>query len=322
MLDELDRQIVSALQVDGRAAFSQVAEVLGSSDQTVARRYRRLRNEEAVQVVGSVDRWRAGVTSWYLRIQCVPDAALPIAEALARRPDTAWVRLGSGGTEISCATRSETKAEADALLLHKLHRTPRIVGISAHYLIHMYYGGRGQSLLAKSGVLRPDQVQAMTPTWTTTEPSGEPLPTMDGGDRAMLAVLSRDGRAGYPELASATGWSETTVRRRLTELRRSGVVYFDVDVPAPALGLAVEALLWLSVAPQGMVEAAETLASHPEVPFVAATTGSSNLVASLVCKDVGALYEYLTTKVAAIPAIQHIETNPIVRTLKREGSLL
>ena len=321
MLDELDRQIVHALQVDGRVAFSRVAEVLGVSDQTVARRYRRLRNEEAVRVVGSIDRWRTGITSWYLRIQCVPDAAGPIAEALARRPDTAWVRLGSGGTEISCATRSETKAEADALLLHKLHRTPRIVGISAHCLIHMYYGGDGKSFLAKSGVLTPDQVEALTPSWQRGS-TDDPVPTMDGVDRAMLTVLARDGRAGYPEMAGATGWSETTVRRRLTELRRSGVVFFDVDVPAPALGMEIEALLWLSVAPQGMVEAAETLASHPEVPFVAATTGSSNLVASLVCKNVGALYEYLTTKVAAIPAIQHVETNPIVRTIKREGSLL
>jgi DNA-binding Lrp family transcriptional regulator len=320
MLDELDRQIVHALQVDGRVAFSRVAEVLDVSDQTIARRYRRLRNDEAVRVIGLIDTWRLGSTNWYLRIQCVPDAALTIADALARRPDTAWVRLGSGGTEISCATRPRTKAETDALLLHKLHRTPRIVGISAHCLIHMYHGG-AQSLLAKSGVLRPDQVEALTPRWRNDR-TDEALPAIDAGDRAMLTVLARDGRAGYPELAGATGWSETTVRRRLTELRRSGVVFFDVDVPAPALGMEIEAMMWLSVAPHGMVGAAETLAGHPEVPFVAATTGPNNIVASVVCKDVGALYEYLTTRVAAIPAIQHVETNPIVRTIKREGALL
>lgn len=320
MLDQLDRQIVHALQVDGRVPFSRVADVLGVSDQTVARRYRRLRNDEAVRVVGNVDSWRTGTTSWYLRIQCVPDAALSVAEALARRPDTAWVRLGSGGTEISCAARSQTREETDALLLHKLHRTPRIVGISAHCLIHVY-GNGPESCLPKSGVLRPDQVEALAPAWLS-ERTDEPLPHLDVADRAMLTALSRDGRAGYPELASATGGAETTVRRRLAELRRSGVVYFDVDVPARSVGLEVEAMMWLSVAPHGLVDTAETLAGHPEVPFVAATTGPNNIVASLVCKDVNALYEYLTTKVAAIPAIQHLETNPIVRTLKREGALL
>jgi DNA-binding Lrp family transcriptional regulator len=319
VLDELDRQIVHALQLDGRAAFSRVAEVIDVSDQTVARRYRRLRNEEGVRVIGNVDTWRIGATSWYLRIQCVPDAAVSVAEALARRPDTAWVRLGSGGTEISCATRARSRAETDALLLQKLHRTPRIIGISAHCLIHLYFGG-DESFLGKSGALDAAQVQALTPAWKA-EPS-PPVPTMDAGDRALLAVLARDGRAGYPELSAATGWSESTVRRRLGELRRSGVVFFDVDVPGPALGFEMEAMMWLDVAPHGMVDAAKTLATHPEVPFVAATTGPTNIVASLVCKDVAALYDYLSTRVAAIPAIRHIETNPIVRTIKREGTLL
>ncbi|TQS45755.1 Lrp/AsnC family transcriptional regulator [Cryptosporangium phraense] len=317
MLDELDRQIVHALQLDGRASFSRIAEVLGVSDQTVARRYRRLRADEELRVVGNLNTWRIGATSWYLRLQCTPDAAQSIADALARRPDTAWVRLASGGTEISCVTRSRTKAETDALLLNKLHRTPRIVGISAHCLIHMFYGGP-DSLFTKIGALTEEQVAAISPPH---DPHDD-VPELGPGDRALITALNRDGRAGLPELASATGWSETTVRRRLTDLRRSGALHFDVDVPGPALGLQMEAMMWLSVAPHAMVEAAETLARHPEVPFVAATTGPSNLVASLVCKDVGALYEYLTQRVSAIPAIHHIETNPIVRTLKREGAIL
>lgn len=319
MLDELDRQIVHALGVDGRAAFSRIGQVLGVSDQTVSRRYRRLRAEEHVRVVGNLNTWRVGAVSWYLRLQCTPDAAVSIAGALARRPDTAWVRLTSGGTEISCVTRSRSRADTGALLLDKLHRTPRIVGISAHALIHMFHGGT-ESFLGKVQVLSEDQVAALLPPW-----AGEvrdEVPEIGVGDRALLTALSRDGRAGLPELAVATGWSETRVRRRLTELRRSDALFLEVDIPGPALGLEMSAMMWLSVAPHGMVEAAETLAGHAEVPFVAATTGSTNLVASVVCRDVAALYGYLTSKVAAIPAIHHIETNPIVRTLKREGALL
>lgn len=319
MLDELDRRIVHALEVDGRAAFSRIGQVLGVSDQTVARRYRRLRAEEDVRVIGMLDTWRIGAVSWYLRLQCTPDAAVSIAGALARRPDTAWVRLTSGGTEISCVTRSRSAAETDALLLDKLHRTPRIVGISAHAMIHMFYGGN-ESFLRKVQVLDDDQIAALLPPWAD-EPTSE-LPELGSGDRALVTALARDGRTGLPELAAATGWSETRVRRRMTELRQARALFFEVDIPGPALGLEMSAMMWLSVAPHAMVEAAETLARHAEVPFVAATTGSTNLVASVVCRDVAALYAYLTSKVAAIPAISHLETNPIVRTLKREGALL
>ncbi|WP_346777316.1 AsnC family protein [Streptomyces sp. HNM0575] len=42
-LDDLDRQLVHSLAVDGRAPFSRIASVLRCSDRTVAHRYRRLR---------------------------------------------------------------------------------------------------------------------------------------------------------------------------------------------------------------------------------------------------------------------------------------
>ena len=51
-VDDLDRQVAQCLGVDGRASFSAIAEVLGVSDQTVARRYRRLRSAGVLRVVG------------------------------------------------------------------------------------------------------------------------------------------------------------------------------------------------------------------------------------------------------------------------------
>jgi hypothetical protein len=53
----------------------------------------------------------------------------------------------------------------------------------------------------------------------------------------------------------------------------------------------------------------------PEVPFAAATTGSTNLLASVLCPDPSALYTYLTTKVATLPSVQQMETAPVLQTL-------
>lgn len=102
VLDDLDRALVHALQIDGRASFRQIAEVVGTSEHTIARRYRRLRLQGLLRVVGMLDGTRFGQTSWAVRLVCTPDAAGPVAEALARREDTVWVRLLSGGTEIAC----------------------------------------------------------------------------------------------------------------------------------------------------------------------------------------------------------------------------
>ena len=103
----------------------------------------------------------------------------------------------------------------------------------------------------------------------------------------------------------------------MAELRERGVLYLDIDVDGRLFGVGPRTLLWLSVAPAHLEEAGEALAQHPEIAFAAATTGPTNLCASVVCADQRALYRYLTTRVAKLPAITHVETAPVIRTVKR-----
>ncbi|CAO5192551.1 hypothetical protein FAIPA1_80160 [Frankia sp. AiPs1] len=59
------------------------------------------------------------------------------------------------------------------------------------------------------------------------------------------------------------------------------------------------------------------LARHPEVAFVAATTGGSNLVAAVICRDTEDLYGYLTRRIASVPGITGIETATVMRQFKQ-----
>ncbi|MFD8704915.1 Lrp/AsnC family transcriptional regulator [Kitasatospora sp. NPDC059648] len=327
--DDLDRRLVHALQVDGRAPFSTIAAVLGVSDRTVARRYARLRSAGAVRVLGGIDPTALGAVLWLLRVRCAPSASVAVAEALARRPETSWVSLSSGGTEITCTVRAESEADSEALLLARLPRTPRVEGVSAHSVLHTFYGGP-DSLIAKLGPLGAQAVEALRPApppnpLESPEPPVPPRPLpdrsgpvrLDDGDRRLLAALAADGRAGFEQLAELTGWSPSTVRRRMTELRERGVLYLDIDCDKRLLGAGTRTLLWLSVAPPHLEAAGRALAGHPEVAFAAATTGPTNLYATVVCADQRALYRYLTTRVAALPAVLQVETAPVIRTVKQ-----
>ena len=99
--------------------------------------------------------------------------------------------------------------------------------------------------------------------------------------------------------AAATGISDQTAARRYRRL----------------------AMLWLSVEPARLAEAGQAIAAHPEIPFAAATTGPTNLVASAVFRDTRHLYEYLTGDLAGLPGVSSVQTAPIIRTLKRTGSV-
>ncbi|HEY3753927.1 MAG TPA: AsnC family transcriptional regulator [Pseudonocardiaceae bacterium] len=312
--DPLDLKLGHALQLDGRAPFSRIASVLGVSDHTVARRYARLRGNGLLRVRGLPDATRLGQTQWFVRIDCVPGVSVRLAEALARRPDTSWISLNSGGTQVMCGLRTDPGQDED-LLLRILPNSARVTSMSAHFALHSFFGNH-KSLLNKTGVLTDEQVAALSPP---ERQSVVDTVDIDDGDRRLLEVLAEDGRAGFAELASATGWSLTTVRRRLTDLQDSGVLYFDVDYELAILGPHVRMTLWLSVAPDKLTEAGEALARHPETAYVAATTGVSNLYASIVLPSNEALYRYLTTDVAALPGIQHLETAPVIRTVKTTG---
>jgi len=316
-LDPIDRGVIHALNMDGRASFSRIGDVMGVSDQTVARRYRRLRAANVARVVGLSLPWRVGEMRWYVRLRCAPDVAVSVASALAARNDAYWVRMLSGGTEIDCVIQGRDHHEPGTLLLQKLPRTPRVLDVSAHSLLYVYLGGPDEHCGIVDGLTK-DQAAALKPH---VQQLDEVIP-LDEGDHRMLTVLERDGRAGFADIAAATGWSESTAKRRLDYLRDTGAVYFDVDMDMCALGFPVEARVWMSVPPYQLHEVGQALARHPEVVFVAATTGARNLVASIACRTVKDFYTYLTEKLGAIRAVRNVETAPVIRTVKRGATLL
>ncbi len=318
MPDSLDVQLIYALQLDGRAPFSLIGEVLGVSDQTIARRYNRLRSAGLLRVRGLIEPDLVGLTSWIIRVQCTPNAAAPVAEALARRPDTAFVSLISGGTEVTCSIRTRAGEDSSHLLLDALPRSRGVNGISAQCVLHTYFGGV-LSLVNKSGRLTPDQVAALQP------PALEPRVTegtrVTEGDGALLAALELDGRTTYSDLAASTGWSQTTVRRRITDLRDSGMLYFDVDFHPSLLDITARAMVWLTVSPAQLDAAGRAMAGHPETAYVAAATGTANLYAAVLCPSTEALYTYLTGSIAQLPGLQQVETILAMRTVKLTGPL-
>ncbi|AZS83971.1 Lrp/AsnC family transcriptional regulator [Streptomyces griseoviridis] len=310
--DELDRRLLAGLETNGRASFSRLGAVLGVSDQTVARRYRRLSAEGGLRIVALRDAEALGQDEWTLRLRCVPDSAVTIAEALAKRPDTSWIGIASGGTEIICGTRPRTPGDRDDLLLGKLPRTPRLMEIRAHQLLHRFYGGPA-GWLRKLHALTPDETAALRP-----DPVPDPGPArLTPEDEPLLAVLQRDGRATYPELQRATGRSESAVKRRLATLLASGAIYLDAEWDPEIVGRPISAVLWLTTTPAALHEVGEAMAGHSPIAHVSATAGPTNLIATALVASTADLYAYLSGPLGALPGIQHVEATPFLRRVKQ-----
>jgi DNA-binding Lrp family transcriptional regulator len=315
--DRLDRQLIYALQIDGRASFRRIAEVLGASEQTVARRYRRLREAGAIRVV-VLPNPRRFEHYWTTRVRVRPSAAVAFADAIARRDDVAWVGLIAGGTEVTFLARAQTVAERDALLLERLPRSRQVLDVSAAAVLHRFTAGRDGEWHALDDPLDGAQAAALT------KPARGPGAGADSlrEDQPLLAALAHDGRASYAALAADIGDSEARVARRVDALLAGGALIVDLEVASALLGFPLSAWLWLTVPPAQLDRVGRTIIRHPEVPFAAAISGPANLAASLIARDTTDLYRYLTQRIGAITDVHAVEVTPVLRRFKQAGTLM
>jgi len=246
-------------------------------------------------------------------MRCVPGSGEAIAAALARRTDTAWIQLLSGDTEVLCSIRGAAGEESRSLLA-KLPRSSRIVAVTAHSRLHMFVGG--QDGLGFLEVLPAERVEPLR------RPARGGRVELGDLDSALFDVLAVDGRTPYADLAAATGWSESTVRRRVDQLRDAGVLYFDLELDTAAFGFLSSTWLWLSVPPSQLAATGAALAKFPEVAYAAAVTGAANLAAVVVCRDEPAFYEFLTAKIGSLPGVERVETSPVIRTVKQASAVV
>ena len=289
----------------------------------MARRYRRLRRDGIMRIVGLVDPAALGQSTWMVRVQCRPDGVRALADALARRDDTAWVNLSAGGSEVVCSVRSRTRAERIDLLTHRLPQTSPVLGIDAFAVLHRFPGSVLDDWTGFGDVLSAAQTQRFGRGGgrSDVDRPATGVVRLDAADDPMLEVLGRDGRAGHTALATAAGWTPAQAARRLSALLAAKAVYLDVDLAAEALGFGMQAGLWLTVAPGELRAAGAALDALPEVAFAAAITGKHNLYAAVVCHDLDELYGFVADRVGAIRGVQTLEVSPVHRTVKQAGAL-
>lgn len=313
-LDELDRRLVCALQINGRAGWGSIARALGVSERTVARRAGPLLGSGLLRVTAVRNAFRTpGWIPLQLRVRCRPGRVRTVADALARRPDTLAVEILGSGDEITAMVFAESGARRDALLLRDLPATPAIRSWTGYTMLHV----TADSLRWNAGLLTPAQAASLTPP----PPARRDLPAtaLEPIDDQIIDLLATDARMTHATLAGQAAIAESTARRRLTRLIQDGRLRVTTDIDLALLGFDTEAVLWLSVRPDALHQVANTLADQPATRFAGVTTGPTNLIAVVATPGQQALYELLTDPLGSLPGITHIETTPILRTLKRAG---
>ncbi|MGW0707391.1 Lrp/AsnC family transcriptional regulator [Streptomyces sp. NPDC002643] len=325
--DSLDRRIVSALQIDGRASWHRIATALGEPERTVVRRGTRLLESDLIRVGAMTVRGRSTVVG----VRCAPGRARLTATALARRPDCVFVHVLTGTPDVV----AELLCPRDRLTGLVLDELPGLPGVVETFTLPVLRHIRtirewhaGLLTDAEMAVLKAGGPTAADDCGTTRDstpiadplPAGDPTTELARVDRLLLHALADDGRRTYDELARVAGVSEATARRRLSALRRAGRVRIRAVIEPALLGLPVEAVLRVRTPPLRLEAVAMALTKSAHVRYASFVTGACQLLLLTAFPDEATLHDFVTRS-PWLTDVDSVDVSLVLTTLKRGGML-
>ncbi|MFF2087233.1 Lrp/AsnC family transcriptional regulator [Nocardia sp. NPDC058176] len=318
VISEQDLSIIDALQTAPRAPWSRVASALEVDATTAARRWERLRADNAAWLTAYPS--ARVVTVGYIEVRCRPRAVDAVSAATAQLP---WV---------FCV--DETAGEFDLLIsagaadLTTLGRWVRegLGGLDGVESLRMRVG---ITLFGEGGDWR---MRALPPAQraqlSTPRPSSRTAFVVNGlhrlsaVDQALLTALHADARKGFAALGAQIGVSEHTARRRLERMRREGDIVLRCDFAYALAGLST-LVIYSMAAPHGRLsDIGAALAALEQVRLCVAVTGRHGLMVHALLPGLTGIEPFEELLADRFPVLEIRDRAVVLRSPKRMGWLL
>lgn len=137
-LDDVDKQIISALQADGRRPYSRIAADLDVSESVVRYRAQRLEQAGVLQVVGIADPLRIGFDRMALiGLKVRPGTLDAVCAAITELPETSYVAALAGSfdaiVEVVCRDTAHFTE-----LLKRLHLVDGVTSTESFLVLEIH----------------------------------------------------------------------------------------------------------------------------------------------------------------------------------------
>jgi Lrp/AsnC family transcriptional regulator for asnA, asnC and gidA len=143
------------------------------------------------------------------------------------------------------------------------------------------------------------------------------MSALDEIDVKILEMLEDDGRKSFTEIAQKLNLSEATIRKRVSALKKKGVIEkFTIKVDPTKLGIKTVAIVGMEVDPPRLLEVAQKLCDFKEIKCVATSTGDHMIMTEIWTKDGRELTKLISEKIGTIEGIKRICPAIILEKLK------
>jgi len=139
---------------------------------------------------------------------------------------------------------------------------------------------------------------------------------LDDLDFRIIGQLQDDGRKPSTEIARALGVPRTTVARRIERLVRDKIITIGAFANGPKIGLPVQAMILLEVAPIKYEAVVEAVVALDEVRWVGILSGPYDLLIEAMVPSNDTLRRLLLQKLAKIEGITRMQTAQVLQVAK------
>ena len=141
---------------------------------------------------------------------------------------------------------------------------------------------------------------------------------LDELDRKILALLSRDSRLSYREIAKQIGVSHANVSGRIRRLEEDVIKGYTVILDPDAMNL-YSLCLRISAGPQAdLSEIGSEIAKLDNVYVVLRVSGDCELLALTMCEDRHEALRLLS-EVSSISGVEKAESHVVLESIKFSG---
>ncbi len=129
---------------------------------------------------------------------------------------------------------------------------------------------------------------------------------LDSFDQKLVALLKKDGRMSFTDIANQLNVAVSTIRNRYNKLVDDKILHILGWVDPTKSAYNSYSRVTIDVNPSSLFdEVANKLAKIEEVSFLAITSGPSDIEINLMCRDNKHLLEVMKNKIHPIKGVQN-----------------
>jgi DNA-binding Lrp family transcriptional regulator len=325
MLDDLDFQLIDALQRAPRASWSALSPVLRTDPSTLSRRWStmvaaglawttcyvlpermQLRSPNGEQLRSSTA---------VVEVRCEPGQRELVLSALKDQGAVINVECTTGSRDLSLTVASSTPRHIDSYVAEHIGVLPGVVSTSTSFVRRFFREGSEWTL----DFLRTEQMVAVDKLAhhsTVVGPAGH-----DNLIEDVIRALQPNVRRSAAEVAQQLGISIALARRGIASVARSDWVRMRADFAHDVVGWNASVHLWMTVPQDRISELATHLGRHRALRLCASTLGRENVVATLWLREISDLDEIEASIRSRFPEAAVTDRWMVPRTVKRMGTV-